>query len=480
MVESDVDVVVIGAGPAGLTAGLRLAQEGYSVLVIEASDAVGGFSRSIDILGGRVDLGPHRFFSSDRRINEFWLEVVGTDFVMVDRVTRILYDGNLFDYPLRPMNALKGLGLVESTRSILSYLAARSRSSDAPIDFEGWVTSRFGQRLYEIFFKTYSERLWGIPCTELDADFAAQRIKKFSLGAALKSAVRPSSGSSHKTLADRFAYPETGSGYLYQRMQEMLTDLGGRVQMRAAVTELITEQGRAVGVRTSDGTVVRAGQVISTMPLTQLVMSMSDVPLPVQNACSELKFRNTTLVYINVNTPSPFPDQWLYIHDPRVQMGRLTNFSNWSSSIGGEPGSTILCAEYWSNDDDDFWSLADEQLRLVVERDLELTGLVGRETFGSTHVQRLHRCYPVYKLGYRDHVEVIRQFVDQMPNLHVIGRYGSFKYNNQDHSILMGLLVVDNIVNGARRDLWKVNTDYDEYQESAQITESGIKFGSGD
>lgn len=407
-------------------------------------------------------------------MNEAWLEAVGDDYVMVDRTTRILYGGRLFDYPLKPANALRNLGFAESARSIGSYGKARLRPPQDTNTFEGWVTSRFGERLYEIFFRTYSERLWGIPCSDLDADFAAQRIKRFSLGAALRSAIRPSSGSVHKTLADRFAYPVSGAGLVYEKMARQFTEAGGELRLNTRVRSVLTDDGRATGVMLEDGTSIQARQVISTMPLTLMVRALPGVPEDVGRACSELAFRNTTLVYLRVGRTSTFPDQWIYVHDPRVRMGRLTNFSNWSDGVGGRSSGTTLCAEYWSNGADAFWGLDDDELGRIASDDLRLTGLVGDAPIEGVEVRRLHRCYPVYRRGYREHVDVIRRFLDDIDGLQVIGRYGSFKYNNQDHSILMGLLVADNIAHGADHDTWSVNTDYDDYQEAALIDETGL------
>jgi protoporphyrinogen oxidase len=468
------DSIVIGAGPAGLTAAWKLAESGQRVVVLEASDGVGGLARSLEVFGARVDVGPHRFFSSDRRINEAWLDAVDGDYVMVDRTTRILYDGKLFDYPLKPTNALRNLGVVESLRSIGSYARTRVRPPADISSFEGWVTSRFGARLYEIFFKTYSERLWGIPCTDLDADFAAQRIKKFSLGAALKSAIRPTAGAGHKTLADRFAYPTSGAGLVYEKMADRIRVAGGDIMFQSPVERVLTSGTDVRGVQLVSGTLLIAPHVISTMPLTSMVRSLESVPADVIAACSALRYRNTTLVFLDVSAASAFPDQWIYIHDPRVQMGRLTNFSNWSRDVGGDRSRTILCAEYWSNDDDTFWSLSDGALGQIAINDVRLTGLISNAEVTQTSVTKLHRCYPVYERGYRGQVQLIREFLETINGLHAIGRYGSFKYNNQDHSILMGLLVVDNIIRGADHDLWAVNTDYDDYQESALIDESGI------
>lgn len=468
-------VVVIGAGPAGVTAAWALQRRGVHVELIEAGPAVGGLARSFELWGGRVDLGPHRFFSTDRRVNEAWLQATGDDYAMVDRTTRILYQGKLFDYPLRPGNALRNLGATTAVAAIGSYLQSRVRPPSDTSTFEGWVTSRFGRRLYEIFFKSYSEKLWGIPCTDLDADFAAQRIKGFSLGSAIASALRPSSGRRHKTLADRFAYPLGGSGTPYNNMVDAVVREGGSVRLNTAVRRVILgEDGAAQGVELADGSVLKAPCIVSSMPITQLIRGLPGVPEAVAAAAKELRFRNTLLVYLEIDGADLFPDQWVYVHDPRIQMGRLTNFSNWEPGLIGNPDRTILAAEYWANDDDPLWRADDEELIELATRDLHISGLITGRNVLRGHVERVHRCYPVYSRGYRTPLKAVENYLSSIPGLIAIGRYGAFKYNNQDHSILMGLMAADNITGSAAHDLWAVNTDYDDYQEEARIDETGL------
>jgi protoporphyrinogen oxidase len=530
--------VVMGAGPAGVTAAHQLAKETTDVTVFEAAECVGGLARSIQLWGQTVDLGPHRFFSKDRLVNELWLEVVGRDYSMVQRQTRILYKDTTFKYPLEAFDALGKLGPVEAALCVGSYLfqksGARSQKpeprnertgnntssgfatsspSNAEKDggsFEDWVCRRFGRRLFETFFKTYSEKLWGIPCTELDADFAAQRIKQFSLSAAIKSALFTRNKKKHRTLVDEFAYPLGGTGMVYERMADAIRQRGGQVHLNAPARKVLVERGRVVGVAFSrmvgtshcdvparapmGGTVAplhaaRTAQraiptnvermacdhVISTMPLTTLLMTLDDVPPEVVNAGRQLKFRNTILVYLEVLNENPFPDNWIYVHSPELQFGRVTNFRNWVPQLYGESKNAILALEYWCNADDEMWKRDETSLIAQAQSDIVKSSLVNDPAkLGRGFVFRIPKCYPVYRRGYQEHVRLIKDYLSTISGLQVIGRYGSFKYNNQDHSILMGLLAAENVLAEKQHDLWGVNADYETYQEECSIAETGL------
>jgi protoporphyrinogen oxidase len=469
-------VAVIGAGPAGMTAAYQLAKAGVSVDVFEAGPAVGGLSRTIELWGQRVDLGPHRFFSNDRRVNELWLEVVGRDYRMVDRLTRIYYGGNFYHYPLKPANALWNMGLGNACAALWSYLIERVRPSFKAEDnqtFESWVVGRFGRRLYEMFFKSYSEKLWGIPCNQLDADFAAQRIKKFSLGEAVKSAL--GFGGKHKTLVDQFAFPIGGTGMVYERMSQRVTELGGRVHLKTPVRRILHDGVTVAGLDLVDGRVLPFDHVISTMPLTLLVRGLHDLPDPVREGVDRLRFRNTILVYLNVASDKLFRDQWLYIHAPELGAGRVTNFRNWIPELYGESPNSILAAEYWCYDEDADWQRPEDELIARAERELRTTGLLGDHPVLAGAVHRIKRCYPVYERGYKENLRPAIEHLRRFENLQAIGRYGAFKYNNQDHSILMGLLAAENILDKKGHDLWAVNTDT-EYQESSTITQTGLEI----
>jgi protoporphyrinogen oxidase len=472
-------IAVIGAGPAGMTSAYKISEElGAKITSLdlyELSDRVGGLSKSIELWDQRVDLGPHRFFSHDTNINALWLEVVGKDYDIVDRQTRIYYKKRFFDYPIRAVNALKGLGLFEAARCMISYLVERLAPTTDTSTFEGWVTSRFGKRLYTIFFKTYSEKLWGISCTDLDSDFAAQRIKKLSLFEAVKNALLSGKGNKHATLVDQFAYPYGGTGSVYERMQKHILERGGKVYLNTGVERVNTLEGRASSLTLENGEIREYDHIVSTMPISILVERLPEVPENIIEQARKLTFRNTILVYLRVDRPDLFTDQWLYIHDPSVEVGRVTNFRNWLPSVYGASESTILCLEYWCYFDDPLWNQDREHLIETSSREIVQTGLVNEGEVKDGHVVRLPRCYPVYFKGYRDVMKPVENYLNTVPGLHVIGRYGSYKYNNQDHSILMGLRVAENILDGAGHDLWTINTDYEVYQESSVITKTGLQ-----
>ena len=463
-------IAVIGAGPAGLTAAYELQRNGKQVKIFEAAPAVGGMARSIELWDQIVDIGPHRFFSNDPRVNKFWLESVDFEYVMVQRLTRIYYKKKFFSYPIQAVNALSNLGLYSAITCVLSYIHRKLFPLKDESHFDNWVINRFGSKLYQIFFKSYTEKLWGIPCSVLDADFAAQRIKKLSLFEAIKNAIFGNSGK-HRTLVDEFAYPIKGAGYVYSKISNKFLRLGGELALNLPIQSVTQSDGKFL-VQDSKGGTEIFDKVISTMPLTQLVNTMG-APEEIKKAASNLRFRNTILVYLEIDGVNPFPDQWIYVHAPELLTGRITNFSNWTSSIKNDAENHIICLEYWCYDEDQIWKANDSELVLLGRKDLQGTGLVADSSILGGKVIRVPKCYPVYSTGYRDSLTPVQDYLKKIEGLYPIGRYGSFKYNNQDHSILMGLLAAENILLDAENDLWSVNTDY-EYQESARITATGL------
>ncbi|MDE6734232.1 MAG: FAD-dependent oxidoreductase [Desulfovibrio sp.] len=462
-------VGIIGAGPAGLACALALTREHVDVTLFEAGTGPGGLCRSFEMWGMEVDLGPHRFFSMDAGVTDFWRAPLGDDFVLVDRLTRIFYKKKFFAYPIKPLDALTKLGFAESVHCGASYLAAQLLPSGAEDKtFAQWVSRRFGKRLFEIFFKSYSEKLWGISCDELDSSFAAQRIKGLSLYEAVKNALF-SGKTKHKTLVEQFAYPTLGAGLPYERMAEEITRGGGRIHYNAKVLSLEpVDGGRAVEVRASTGT-ERFDHVVSTMPLTDVVEGCSAFSENVKEAARKLHYRNTIIVYLLINREAIFQDNWIYVHAPFLQTGRITNFRNWSTHMLHGSKKTILAMEYWAHDDDALWKSSDAELEALAAREIVETGLVEPEMVEGARVVRLHRSYPVYANGYEAHLQKIQDAVDELPWLTCIGRNGAFKYNNQDHSILMGMLAAENIAKNKRHPLWKVNTDYDYHEGEGSL-----------
>ncbi len=472
-------IAVIGAGPAGITAAYQLSKAIPSGKVsrldlYEISSHVGGLARSVEMFGQRVDLGPHRFFSHDPRVNSLWLEVAGRDYDIVNRQTRIFYKNTFFHYPIRAGNALKSLGIFEAALCVLSYMKQKVFPSREDGTFENWVSNRFGKRLYRIFFKTYSEKLWGISCRDLDKDFASQRIKKLSLYEAVKNALFQGKKNVHQTLVDQFAYPLNGSGSIYERMAEAIRKNGGNLYLNLGVEKVITSGHIVTGLQLTSGETIAYDHVISSMPISLLVTRLPETPYHIKDMANQLKFRNTVLVYLRVNRKGLFPDQWLYIHSSNLKAGRITNFRNWVPDLCRDEEDTILCVEYWCNFEDPEWKLDDEAYISQATREISFTGLIGDGKVLDGKVIRLPRCYPVYFRGYKEKLKPIEEYLESIRNLQAIGRYGAYKYNNQDHSIFMGLLAAENILDGSKHNLWEINTDYETYQESSVITKTGL------
>ncbi|MFP4290943.1 MAG: FAD-dependent oxidoreductase [Cyclobacteriaceae bacterium] len=457
--------MIIGAGPAGLAAAYELSRHGIKVEIYEASAHVGGMARSIKLFGQTVDCGPHRFFTKNRLVSGFFYEILGNDFVEVKRLTRIYYSGRYFDYPLKPGNVFKKLRLYRVIRIMFSYLWGKLSLNKDIHTLEAWVIQKFGSELYQIFFKNYSEKLWGIPCSRIDADWAAQRIKSLSLWEAGKRILAINQKDKHHSLIEKFDYPKYGSGMLYERARKEIERNEGKVHLNCPVQSLLVENGEVKGIRLVNGSEVEADHVISTMPLTTLVKTLPNLPVAVQQAADQLYFRNTILVYLEVDSNHLFDDNWLYIHSPAVRHGRVTNFRNWSPHLYGDKKTSILCMEFWAFEQDDLWQAEDTILKRLAEKEIRQIDLLGPETgILNAEVLRIPRCYPVYEVGYRQHIDIISSYLRKFSNLQLIGRYGSFKYNNQDHSILMGLLAAKKLLGDDWINLWEVNSDQ-EYQE---------------
>ncbi len=463
-------VVVIGAGPGGLTAAHELTELGHEAIVFEKDDQVGGIARTVSYNGYRFDIGGHRFFTKVDTVQTLWEEVMGDDFLVRPRLSRIYYRDRFFDYPLRPGNALRGLGLIESIRIVVSYLRARGIPNSNERTFEDWVVNRFGRRLYEIFFETYTEKVWGIPCSEIGADWAAQRIKNLNLTQAIKHALLggKKGGSVITTLIDEFQYPRLGPGMMWERWCERLEARGVKTHLEAEVCDLHHKDGRveAATVRFGNGEIehVSADHFVSTMPARRLIRSLDPpAPAPVAEAAEKLRYRDFLTVVLIVRDAEVFPDNWIYIHSPDVKVGRVQNFKNWSPEMVPDPSTTSLGLEYFVNEGDELWSAPDEKLVEQGEVEMIRLGLIRPDTVIDGTVVRMPKAYPVYDSDYKEALATVRRYTDGLINLHLIGRNGQHRYNNQDHSMVTGIYAARNI-DGADYDVWSVNVE-DEYHE---------------
>lgn len=463
-------VVIVGAGPGGLTAAYLLAKEGVPVTVLEADSQVGGLSRTVEYRGYRFDIGGHRFFTKYEMVERLWKELLAAEFISVPRLSRIFYDGKYFDYPLKARNALSGLGVWNTLGVVASYLNGRVFPSREETNLEQWVSNRFGRRLYEIFFKTYTEKVWGVPCTEISAEWAAQRIQNLSLWSAIVSATSLNRRSKEiRTLIHEFQYPRLGPGQMWDAFRDRVEAYGGEVLLRHRVRGIHTEEGRVVAVEaeTPCGGVrrVEGEHFVSTMPVRSLVRSLRPGPEEsVQRAAEGLNYRDFLVVALVLDQEDPFPDNWIYVHSPDVRVGRIQNFKNWSEAMVPDPRRTCLGLEYFCFEGDGLWNSSDEELLALGRRELAMLGLGDPDRVVDGTVVRVPKAYPVYDAEYRAHLDTIRGFLDPIPNLHLVGRNGMHKYNNQDHSMLTAMMTVWNM-QGASHDVWSVNTDFDYHEE---------------
>jgi protoporphyrinogen oxidase len=466
--------VVIGAGPAGLTAAYLLVLQGRSVRVLEQDLQVGGIARTVEYKGFRFDIGGHRFFTKVKAVNELWRAMLGPEFLRRPRLSRIYYAGKFFDYPLKPMNALFGLGIGNAIRAVASYLWSHVRPIRPEVSVEDWVSNRFGRHLYRIFFKTYTEKVWGIPCNTISAQWAAQRIKGLSLWTAVTSMLLgPFRRGSKKikTLIDEFEYPRYGPGMMWDRFHEEVIKRGARVDMGVRARSLIHSDGVIVAVEAErDGRVERipAADVLSTMPLRSLIRALSPAaPAEVRAAAERLNYRDFITVALIIDVPHVFPDNWIYVHDSKVKLGRIQNFKNWSPDMVPDPAKTCLGLEYFCFEGDGLWTMADADLIELGRREMGMIGLIDPSKVTDGTVVRMPKAYPVYDEGYEEALAVVRRYLDGFSNLQVAGRNGMHKYNNQDHSMVTAMLAVQNL-GGSHHDVWGVNAD-DEYHEEIEL-----------
>ncbi|HXY00850.1 MAG TPA: NAD(P)/FAD-dependent oxidoreductase [Candidatus Limnocylindrales bacterium] len=484
MSDRQYKAVIVGAGPAGLTAAYELSKKGQPVIVLESDpEYVGGISRTVNYHGYRFDIGGHRFFSKSREVEDLWTEILGGDMLQRPRSSKIYYRGEFYSYPLKPIEALSKLGFVESTLCVLSFLAARLDPTRHPRSFEDWVVNQFGERLFRIFFKTYTEKVWGISCKEISADWAAQRIKGLSLASAIKNALLPKRRPKDraqvvKTLIGTFRYPRLGPGMMWESCAKRLRNLGGEVLLgRNVVGCRLDAKNKiwTVSVRTPDGRSeeYRGEHLISSMPVRELVAGIEPcLPEVALRSAGSLRYRDFLTVGLILRERNRFSDNWIYIHDPNVKMGRVQNYKSWSPEMVPDPKYCCYGLEYFCFEGDGLWTAPDADLLALAKKELEQVGLALAADVVDGCVIRQRKAYPVYDADYKRHVEVVREALDaHCPNLHLVGRNGMHKYNNQDHAMMTALLAARNILAGENKfDLWAVNED-GEYHESGEAGE---------
>ncbi len=472
-------VAIIGAGPAGLTAAYLLCKAKHNVVVFEKDPKyVGGISRTESYKGYHFDIGGHRFFSKSKQVEDFWTEILGNNLLERPRSSRIFYNKSFFSYPLRAKEALQKLGIVESALCVVSYLKAKANPVKDPGNFEDWVSNHFGKRLYNMFFKTYTEKVWGIPCHKISADWAAQRIKGLSLSSAIKNSLGGKSGDNKdnaiKTLIDNFRYPKYGPGMMWEKCTEKIKEMGGEVRMNASVCglEYVAEKWN---VKLEDEHDSGFDYVISSAPIKDLVPNIHPLlSAETAKASEELAYRDFITVILILKDNNLFRDNWIYIHDPSVKVGRIQNFKSWSPYM--VPDETMACygLEYFCFEGDGMWTSSNEDLIALGKHELQQIGLGKAEEILDGYVVRQSKAYPVYDRNYKKNIEIIREGLRLYQGLYLVGRNGMHKYNNQDHSMMTAMLAVENIKAGKEvYDLWNVNQDA-EYHEHG---ERGVKEG---
>jgi protoporphyrinogen oxidase len=467
---------VLGAGPAGLTAAHVLAQKEVKGTVFEADGVVGGIAKTVEFNGYRFDLGGHRFFTKLKPIQRLWEEMLGDEFLTRRRLSRIYYRGDYLHYPLEARNVVARLGLRESLVCAASYFAACLRRRRPAESFEDWVTARFGRRLYERFFKTYTEKVWGIPGSEVRAEWAAQRIKDFSFWHAL-TAILHLRRKTATTLIEEFRYPRLGPGQMWEAFRRQVEEGGVPVRLNHRCIALFHSEGRVdrIAVRSNgDELEYAVDGVLSSIPLSELVLSLEpSAPIEVVAAARRLRYRDLCLVALILDEAQPFPDNWVYIHDPGTRAGRVQNFGAWSPGLV-VPGTTCLGVEYFCFRGDEIWELPHDQAVALATEELGRIGLIDPSRVVDGVKVRVPKAYPMYAEGFKDDVAIIRSYLDTFENLQTFGRNGLHRYNNQDHSMWTAILATLNLTAGADYDVWSVNTEA-EYLEEGEAVEAALE-----
>ena len=460
--------LVLGGGPAGLTAGYLLAKRELPVTVFEAENQVGGLAKTVERDGYRFDLGGHRFFTKAKEVERLWHEVMGDEFLLRPRMSRIFWNGKFLDYPLRGPDVLKKLGAVEVTRAFSSYLVARTRPRGNEQSYEEWVSNRFGKRLFDLFFRSYTEKVWGVPTSEIRAEWAAQRIKGLSFTSAAKAAFFGNEGNKVKSLIQEFHYPRYGPGQMWERMTDEIRALGGEVRLETPA-ERIELDGNRVRAIVAGGQSFEPGHVISSLPLrTTVGITHPSAPVEVIEAARGLRYRDFLTVALVLDGEDLFPDNWIYIHEPSVRVGRIQNYRSWSPWMVPDPSKACVGLEYFCFAGDDLWEMDDDKLVELATDELARLGLASRDKVERGYAVRVPKAYPMYDQDYAERVATIRAWVDGIENLQQVGRNGLHRYNNSDHSMLTAIRAVENAVLGTDHDIWAVNAESVYHEEDVK------------
>jgi protoporphyrinogen oxidase len=460
-------VAVLGGGPAGLTAGYLLSKQGKPVVVLEASDMVGGIARTEVRDGYRFDLGGHRFFTKVSEVDALWHEIMKEEFLRRPRQSRIYWNDKFLEYPLQGMDVIRKLGFVELVRCGLSYLFAAVKPKGREETFEQWVSNRFGKRLYQHFFKTYTEKLWGVPTEEIRAEWAAQRIKGLSFFSAAKAAFFGNKGNKIKSLISEFNYPRYGPGQMWEQMTSDIRAMGGEVRLNAPVTRIRLGADGRVAELVAGGETLTPSHVISSLPLrTTVGITEPEAPVEVRDAARGLRYREFLTVLLVIEGEDLFPDNWIYIHQPGVRVLRIQNFRSWSPWMVPEGSDAAsIGMEYFCFEGDELWNMADDDLVAMASREIEKLHLAQAKNVRFGFVARVHKAYPIYDVEYAERVATIRSWLTTIPNLIQVGRNGLHRYNNSDHSMLTAMRAVDNILLGSHHDIWAVNAESVYHEE---------------
>jgi len=466
-INQKINIITSGAGPAGLTAAYEAGKKGLSPIVFEKDKEVGGISKTVNYKNYLFDIGGHRFFTKYDEVKNIWNEILGDDFLVRPRLSRIYYNNKFFNYPLKPFNALMSLGLNNSFLVMLSYIYSQINPYRNVTNLEEWVSNKFGKKLFNIFFKTYTEKVWGISCKEIQADWAAQRIKSLSLGKAVLNSIGFLGKDRITTLIDEFRYPRKGPGQMWNKAKELVEKQGGKVKLKSQVIQFNRKDNKITSALIkSDGSLqeISGDYFLSSIPLRNLVQVIKPpAPREVLNAAEKLRYRDFFTVSLIINKSNIFPDNWIYIHSPDVRVGRIQNFKNWSPEMVPDSQTTSLGLEYFCFETDDIWEKDDKELIELATKEVIKLKFASKEQIIDGFVIRSPKTYPIYDEGYKERIEIIKNYLSTIKNLQTMGRNGLHRYNNQDHSMLSALFAVRNIL-GENHSIWDINVD-DEYHE---------------